>query len=86
MEYMALAKPVVATNGGGTSEIVNNNKTGFLVKPKQVGDLAKKIEFLLNNNGIAKKMGSAGKEKLLREFSLEKMTDRMIALYQDCIS
>ena len=34
MEYMALGKPVIATDGGGTKELIVDGKTGFLVQPK----------------------------------------------------
>jgi glycosyltransferase involved in cell wall biosynthesis len=85
MEYMALAKPVIATNGGGTDEIVVNNKTGFLVEPNNVINMAEKIEFLLDNEEMAKTMGSAGKERLLRNFGIEEMIDRQMELYQKCI-
>jgi glycosyltransferase involved in cell wall biosynthesis len=86
MEYMSLVKPVVATNHGGTSEIVVDNATGFLIGPKNVEEMARKIEFLLDNEVAAKAMGNAGKERLLKEFGLEKMTDRYVELYHKCIA
>ena len=82
MEYMALSKPVVSTNGGGTCEIVVNKLTGFLIKPKNVEELTEKIEFLLNNKQTAKEMGKAGKERLCKDFSIKKMTDRFFELYK----
>jgi glycosyltransferase involved in cell wall biosynthesis len=85
MEYMALAKPVIATDGGGTGEIVVNDKTGFLLGSSNVEAIAERIEFLLDNKEIATAMGNAGKERLFREFSLEKMTDRYIELYRKCM-
>lgn len=85
MEYMALTKPVVATDGGGTKELVVDRKTGFLVKPSNVEDMVEKIEYLLNNPEIATSMGNAGKERIIREFSLEKMTNSIVQLYQECL-
>jgi len=43
MEYMALGKPVVATDSDGTKELVVNGKTGFLVKPLDARDMYIKI-------------------------------------------
>ena len=65
LEYMALGKPVVATSGGGTNEIVLDNKTGFLIKPSDPDELAKKLEILLNDSDLRTKMGLAGKERIL---------------------
>jgi glycosyltransferase involved in cell wall biosynthesis len=83
MEYMALAKPVIATDGGGTGEIVVRDETGFLVKNANVEQVVEKIEILMNHKEIAKTLGHAGKQRLLKAFSLEKMTDRYVELYRN---
>src|SRR3989449_8023775 len=67
MEYMALRKPVVATDGGGTQELVVEGETGFLVPPKNPDRLAARIEYLLDNPEIARHMGEAGGTKVRRE-------------------
>ena len=85
MEYMALAKPVVATDGGGTSEIVLNGGTGLLFKTKSPDDLAEKIEYLLNNPNEARLMGEAGRNRIKNEFSIDKMTSDFISLYKGLI-
>jgi glycosyltransferase involved in cell wall biosynthesis len=81
MEYMAAGKPVVAASGGATHELVIDGTTGFLVSPGDVFDLAEKIELLLNDNELSKKMGDLGRERLKKEFSIEKLTSNTIALY-----
>ena len=82
MEYMALGKTVIATKHGGNEEIVINNKTGFLIKSQDIDDLSKKIEYLLDNKDVAGVMGRCGKERLEKEFNLEKMTESYIKLYK----
>jgi glycosyltransferase involved in cell wall biosynthesis len=86
MEYMAFSKPVVATNNGGNPEIVVHKETGFLVEPSDIEGMIAGIESLLEDGHLAGRMGSAGKERLAREFSLEKMVDRHVELYARCIS
>jgi glycosyltransferase involved in cell wall biosynthesis len=81
MEYMALAKPVIASDSGGNSEIVEDKITGFLVKPKDRAHLVKKLNYLLDNPKVAEKMGKAGKVRLAKEFSIEKMTNSYVELY-----
>lgn len=82
MEYMALGKPVVATAGGGTGEIVLDGQTGFLVKASDPAALAAKIGYLLDHPGEAQVMGQAGRERLIGEFNLQAMTQQFIELYQ----
>jgi glycosyltransferase involved in cell wall biosynthesis len=81
MEYMALEKPVIATDSGGNSEIVQDKITGFLVKPKDLDALVGKIDYLLDNPGIAEKMGKAGRVRIEKEFNIEKMINSFIELY-----
>lgn len=82
MEYMALGKPVVATNGGGINELVVDGVTGFLVESENIYEMVEKIEFLLKNENVARSMGNKGKERLIKEFDLDRMTDKFITLYQ----
>ncbi len=86
MEYMALAKPVVATDGGGTKEIVDDGKTGYLVQAGQAGELADKIRLLLNDPVKREIMGTAGQAKVRNQFLLSVMVDRYITLYNKLIS
>lgn len=85
MEYMALAKPVIATDSGGNPEIVENKVTGFLVKPKDLDDLVEKICYLLDNPKIAKDIGEAGKARIEKKFNVEKMVDRFSELYRNLV-
>ncbi len=85
MEYMALGKPVVATNGGGTGELVINEVTGFLVNPRAPQDLAERINYLLQNKDLAISMGQAGKERIQKDFSLQTMTSNFSNLYQQLL-
>lgn len=82
MEYMALGKPVVATDGGGTGEIVLDGQTGFLVKASDPAALAAKVGYLLDHPMEAQAMGQAGRERLIGEFNLQAMTQQFIELYQ----
>ena len=82
LEYMALGKPVIATRGGGTSEIVIDNKTGFLISPSNPEELTDKIEKLLNNIDLREQMGMAGKERVKKIFSSEIMVSKYVDFYK----
>jgi glycosyltransferase involved in cell wall biosynthesis len=86
LEFMALGKPVIATDGGGTNEIISDGKTGFLVPPRSPQRIAEKIEFLLENLNEIVTMGTAGKIKVEQEFSLDRMNRDFIALYEQLLS
>lgn len=82
LESMASSVPVIATVGGGTSEIVDDGKTGFLIPSKNHIVLSQKIMYLLNNDGIRKQMGKVSEDKIRKEFSLETTTKQYIDLYE----
>ncbi|MGI9551751.1 MAG: glycosyltransferase [Aurantibacter sp.] len=82
MEYMALGKPVIATEGGGTNEIVLDGETGFLVPAKSPEIMANKMLELLENSGKAEQMGRAGQNHIRDHFNLAKMTLEYLKLYQ----
>ena len=85
MECMALGKPVVVSDGGGSRELVLDGRTGFLVPPKDPLTLAEKVEFLLDNPDIAGRMGQAGRDRIERYFSLSQMIDETVKLYQHAL-
>lgn len=86
MEYMAFSKPVIATDGGGTSELVLDNETGFLVNAQDEKQLAEKIEYLLENPDRATQMGKNGMQRIEEHFTIKKMTERTIELYKEQLS
>ena len=86
MEYMALNRPVVATDGGGTRELVVDGETGFLVPPANSDAVAATIEYLLDNPTIARRMGETGEARLRRDFSITRMVEETIGLYKLAIA
>jgi glycosyltransferase involved in cell wall biosynthesis len=85
MEYMALAKPVVATDCTGSRELVLDGETGFLVPPQDPLALAERIAYLLDNPDDALRMGQAGKRHIEKHFSLKTMVDKTVDIYQYAI-
>ena len=70
-EAQLMQKPVVATNVGGIPELIKNNETGFLVKKGDHEELFEKLELLLNDNTMSKKMGNTGRDFISNNFSWE---------------
>jgi glycosyltransferase involved in cell wall biosynthesis len=81
IEAQLAGKPVVATNVGGVSEVVLNNKTGF-VTGKNTEDLAKSLEKLINSTALRTAQGKAAKAHAAKAFSVEKMIQAHVSLYK----
>lgn len=83
MEYMALGKPVVATDCGGTRELVIDGTTGYLVQNKNVSELADRLMFLLDHHELVEAFGKAGKQRLKDTFDSERMVNDYLLLYRN---
>lgn len=81
LEAGSAGLPVVATNVGGIPEIVEHEKTGLLVPPKDPRSLANALKRLIANEPFRKKLGTALKQKVEREFSLDSMLEQTATLY-----
>jgi len=81
LEAMAMKKPVVATNTGGSPEVVIDGKTGLLVPPRDSGALFSAIIRLLKDKELARKMGAAGRERATSFFSSEFTISRLQEMY-----
>ena len=81
IEAQLASKPVVATNVGGVSEVVINNKTGFVTK-KNTEELAKALEKLINSKALRTSQGKAAKAHATKAFSVEKMINAHVSLYK----
>jgi len=78
-------KPVVASRIGGISEIVDDGTTGVLFEPGNADDLSEKMRYLWERPELCHKMGQAGHEKALREYSSERYYERLLTAYENAI-
>jgi len=86
IEAMSYGLPVVASDVGGTSELLLNGETGFLVVPANVDSLIEKLSVLIEDDLLRIAMGKAGRKLVETKFSLEHMTSsiekKYLELYQ----
>lgn len=80
-EGMAMEKPAVAFNVGGIPEVIDDNKTGFLVKYDNNNDLVKKLNYLATNTDLCTKMGKDARKKIKAEFSSQQMMENLLKVY-----
>ena len=81
LESMAAGKPVIATNVGGSPEMVVNDITGYLVPPADSSAMAGAITALLQNPDKARAMGAAGRKVVQEKFTVETMVKKYEELY-----
>ncbi len=82
IEALAGGRPVVATRVGGVPDVVSDGVDGFLVEPGDVEGLAGRLGRLAADPELARRMGEAGRERVLERYSVERLIDDVDALYQ----
>lgn len=82
MEAMACGLPVVAMETGEIPYLVEDGKTGFVVRQEDEATFTKYVSLLFSNDGLCLKMGEAAREKAKREFTLERLVSETLAAYR----
>lgn len=86
VEAMSWCLPVISSNEGAISEIVQDSVTGFIVNPKDSEKIADKILILVNNPDLCVKMGMKGREVFESKYTLEayaKNLDKTVRYFLD---
>jgi glycosyltransferase involved in cell wall biosynthesis len=81
-EAMAMNVPVIASDVGGVSEIIEDGRDGLLVPPGDETALLNALRRLIGDENLRRSISSSGREKIMREFSDEKLVERSMALYE----
>ncbi len=85
LEAMALGLPVVGANVGSTTEVVQHNRTGLLVKPGMPGALAQALKTLISDPEYRRVLGQAGQSRAKAQFSMTNYWEQFDALYTQCL-
>ena len=85
LESMAAERPVVVTRVGGLPEVVEDGVNGLLVPPGDAAALARGIDTLLRDPARAAALGRSGRQRVQRQFSLQRMIDRTQHMYESLL-
>ena len=85
MEAMAAGVPVVATRVGGIPDMITDGREGVLVEPRNPNFLADAVGRLMQNTDLRRALGSAARARAARDFSLPRMVERTVTLYDPVI-
>ena len=86
LEAMACATAVVASAVGGIPEVVEDGQTGLLVPPSDPAALAAALNRLLDDPDLAVRMGTAGRERAIAEFSWRAIAEQTVSLYESVLA
>jgi glycosyltransferase involved in cell wall biosynthesis len=83
MEAMAAGIPVVATDIAGNRDLVVEGVTGYLVPLGDRFEFTRRTHWLLDDESLRRRLGEAGRQRVLSEFTVENMVARHAALYRE---
>ena len=85
IEAMATGKPVIASNLPGIRTVVDHDENGYLVEPKDIEDLAAKMQHLLENDDLCKKFGEHGRGKVEKNYSWVEIAANLDRFYSEML-
>ncbi len=85
-EYMAAGKAIVASRSGQIADVIEHGKTGLLVQPGNVHDLAEAITQLLQNAALRERLGRAARRQALANHTWDSYISRLEAVYDQALT
>lgn len=86
LEAMASGTPVVASRIGGLPEVIEDGHTGFLVPPGDVAALRDRLEQIVREPDLGRRLGANARAAVLERFTWAKVAERCLAAYADLVS
>lgn len=83
LEAMALEKPVIATDVGAIPEVLQN--CGIVIPAKNADAIVNSLKQLLTSDALRNELGKKGKEKLLQEYTLEKVVEEYVRVWNEVL-
>jgi glycosyltransferase involved in cell wall biosynthesis len=85
LEAMASSRPVIVSNIPGVMELVTDGLEGLHAEPMNPEDIADKINMLLSDDALRRKMGENGRKKIEQEFTWDKVVKLVEDVYKELI-
>jgi glycosyltransferase involved in cell wall biosynthesis len=84
-EAMSFGVPVVAFRVGGVPEWLHDGETGYLVEPRDIYGLAQRIELLLRDAPLARRLGERGRQLVQERFTIPQHVDRLEQIFASAV-
>lgn len=85
VEAASFGIPAIVSSVYALPEIVEDGKTGFVIRLGSVNDLAKTLEKLITNQVLREKMGRAAKERFIKKFLIEVTNRKLLEVYKNAL-
>ncbi len=86
IEAMALGRPVIASNTGGTPEIIIHEKNGILIKPGDPIEIENALNRLVNDPDLRSRIGWEGQKTVEKQYNETIICDKILSLYNRVLS
>jgi glycosyltransferase involved in cell wall biosynthesis len=83
VEALATERPVVATDVGGVSELLDDGRNGLVVKPGDAADFARAVRRLIDSSELARRLAQAGFAEVRERNDLDHVVDAWLAFYEE---
>lgn len=85
IQYLAVGRPVVATPVGGVPEVIEEGRTGLLVRPGDAAGLAESVGWFLRHPQEARQMAEAGRRLACERFDADRVAERTLTIYEELL-
>lgn len=86
LEAMANSCAVAASDTGGIPEMIINGETGLLFRPEDTQDLTEKLDRLLFDTQLCRRLGESARMKAEEEFSIDKNIEKLLQIYDQILA
>jgi glycosyltransferase involved in cell wall biosynthesis len=86
LEAMACGLPCVATRVSGSEDIISDNINGLLVEPEQPAEMAQALRRIIEDIGLAQRLGQEGRATVARHYQLSAIVEQCLQLYRCLLS
>jgi glycosyltransferase involved in cell wall biosynthesis len=83
LEALSTGLPVLATSVGGTPDVISHGVNGYLIPPDDLPALKNGLTTLLADRALRASLGMEGRQRILKDFSLDSIATRLDALYHN---
>jgi len=85
LEAMACGLPCIATRVSGSEDIISDGVNGLLVEPEQPAEMAQALRRVIEDTGLAHRLGKEGRATAMREYRLDTVVERCLELYRSLL-